>query len=299
MKDTVTIAFNGGAYGTYLEWCLTALTTTDPITDPFTSNGNSHNFVGHHMDMQRWREYADSNDVWSVCRIHPKSAKFLDLVGNMQEIVAHSQHTVLLYPDQDSQVLCVNNYYQKVMQDFWSDQFSTGHIDRSKIYDNWPMLKNTPVEDIPIWVRREFLSYYLMPSWYSQIEWFFPDRWQHARCQVVFVKDLLHDFTNTLEKIIAAGKIKTLRPLDELRSSHQRMLSLQQNIGQDQLCHEIVDSTLSNKLFDWSACSLPLASQSWIQWQLRNQGWEIKCHELNTFPTNSESLEKLLIKINP
>jgi hypothetical protein len=77
------------------------------------------------------------------------------------------------------------------------------------------------------------------------------------------------------------------------------MLSLQQNIEQDQLCHQIIDATVSNKLFDWSNQVLPLASQSWIQWQLRNQGWGIKCHELDVFPTNSESLEKLLVKINP
>ena len=299
MKDTVTIAFNGGAYGTYLEWCLTSLTTVDEITDPFTSNGNSHNFVGHHMDMQRWRDYVDSDDVWPFCRIHPKSAKFLDLVANMQEIVTGCRHTVLLYPDKDSQLLCVNNYYQKVMQDFWSNQFSIGHIDRNKIYDNWPMLKDTPVEDIPIWVRREFLSYYLMPSGFNQIEWFFPEQWQHPQCQVVFVKDLLYNFTNTLEKIIESSGMKISRPVEELQASHHRMLSLQQNIGQDRLCHQIIDATVSNKLFDWSDQVLPLASQSWIQWQLRNQGWEIKCHDLNTFPTNSESLEKLLIKINP
>jgi hypothetical protein len=42
---------------------------------------------------------------------------------------------------------------------------------------------------------------------------------------------------------------------------------------------------------------LPLASEAWIQWQLRNLGWEIKCHELDIFPTNSVYLKELLYHI--
>jgi hypothetical protein len=40
-----------------------------------------------------------------------------------------------------------------------------------------------------------------------------------------------------------------------------------------------------------------LASESYVQWQLRNLGYEIQCHELDKFPTNSVHLKELLYTI--
>ena len=45
---TIAIVYNGGAYGTYLEWVLTTLTTNIPIVAPFRPNGSSHQFHGNH-----------------------------------------------------------------------------------------------------------------------------------------------------------------------------------------------------------------------------------------------------------
>ena len=79
---------------------------------------------------------------------------------------------------------------------------------------------------------------------------------------------------------------------------HIKMLSLQKWTTQDQLCKKIIDSITSNQLFNWSDQQLPLPSQSWIQWQLRNLGYEIKCHGLDIFPTNTTQLVDLLTTQN-
>ena len=68
---TVAIAFNGGAYGTYLEWCLTTLTSSDPIVAPFTKRGNSHKFLGNHLiNFSNWQDYNTSGNVFDFFRFH-------------------------------------------------------------------------------------------------------------------------------------------------------------------------------------------------------------------------------------
>lgn len=45
-SQIIPIAYQGGTYGTYLEWCLTSLTSTDQLVSPFTAVGDSHKFCG-------------------------------------------------------------------------------------------------------------------------------------------------------------------------------------------------------------------------------------------------------------
>ena len=76
---------------------------------------------------------------------------------------------------------------------------------------------------------------------------------------------------------------------------HQKMLSLQQHRNQDQLCQDIIKSVVTNITnLDWSDINLPLASQSYIQYELRNLGFEIECHSLDNFPTNSVHLKSII-----
>ena len=76
------------------------------------------------------------------------------------------------------------------------------------------------------------------------------------------------------------------------------MLAAQKNLDQDWLAKEIVYATINNIAFDWSDYHLPIPSQAWIQWQLRNLGYEIQCDKLDKFPTNNVQLTNLLYKVN-
>ena len=163
------------------------------------------------------------------------------------------------------------------------------------LYSNWPVKKDTPVDQIPVWIKREILSFNLMPSWYDQVEWYHPDRWSHARCQLVLTNELLHDFESTMQKLQKFCNLEFKKNIADLVPLHNTMLSLQPHLSQDQLCHNIVNYTLDNQLFEWE--EIPLPSQSWIQWKLRNRGYEIQCFGLDTFPTNSVQLRELLYPV--
>jgi hypothetical protein len=289
---TVPILFNIGAYGTYLEWCLTSLSTSDELSSPFRANGNSHNFQGTHLDnMQGWRQYQSGPYQSKFVRFHPKNEQNHSLQDHLEEILQSVDQVIFLYPDTDSVLLNMNNWFHKVWDDWWT-YLVCSEIDSAKLYQNWPINPGTAVHDIDLWIRREFLSQYLVPSWRSQVEWYFPDSWQSPKCQYILVKDLLHDFENTITSIADFLKLDVQRPISTLLPYHEQNIKLQKYIDQDKICNHIIDSILHDEVKAWNA--LPIVSEAWIQWKLRELGYEIRCHGLDTFPTTSVQLKELL-----
>lgn len=303
MKRVLPIVYNGGTYGTYLHWCLSQLLSKEDLPEPFTNVGpgigNSHGFNTPTIwTMPRWREFVQSDVDYDVNRLHIKEHADDSMVAHLVEMLEDCQQVILLYPDPTSIILCVNNYFQKVWDDWWREQFDRGYIDMEKIYANWPVSRDTPIDQIPAWVRREFLSYYLMPAYYAQLEWYFPNQWSDPRVHVVLVNDVLYEFTNTLQRIQHTTGLNFVRPINSLIPAHEKMMGLQKNLGLDALCHTVVNATLSGQTMDWQARPLPLASQAWVQWELRRRGWEIQCHGLDQFPTHTHALADLLIPVD-
>ena len=297
-KSTVPIIFSSGSYGTYLEWCLTTLTTDVDVNSPLTANGNSHNFHGNHLfGIDGWRQYLASSTYHSFVRFHPKIYQTDDVYKNLNEISSAVDFFVYLYPSQHTLLLALNNQFTKMWKDWWKYLFYNYKIDVGKIYSNWPVDPLTPIDQIPNWVKREFLSYYLMPMYFDQVAWDYPEHHNQHNCMFVSIDNLLYDFKNIIFKIVDRSGVNLVKPIDTLDSHHYQMLSRQKNINQDALCKQIIDSIIDQKMFDWLDQSLPLVSESYIQWQLRKLGFEIRCDGLDTFPTNSVQLKELLYTV--
>jgi hypothetical protein len=113
----------------------------------------------------------------------------------------------------------------------------------------------------------------------------------------VSIDNLLYNFENTILKIVDRSGANLVKSIDSLLLYHRQMLSLQKNINQDVLCQKIVNSIVEQEIVDWADQYLGLASESYIQWQLRNLGYEVQCDGLDMFPTNSVQLKKLLYTV--
>ena len=74
------------------------------------------------------------------------------------------------------------------------------------------------------------------------------------------------------------------------------MLSLQKFTNHDVLCNQIVNNTVTNTLLDWQHQPLTLVNESWVQWRFRELGYNMACHGLDMFPTNTVQLKELLYK---
>lgn len=299
MKKTLPIAYPGGAYGTYLEWLINCMYGSIPLTDPLVrvgdNKGSSHltPLDTHLGGLEGLKKYCDSDIDHLTVRLHPKLSSKENLVDNLEVALSMVDRMILIYPDENSILLTINNYYHKIWTDWWSERFHK-EISPSLIYDNWPVDTSVAIEDVPLWVRREFLSYYLMPAWYDQVEWRLTDSWQHPRCLVISVTDLLHRPDYVLEKISDFTEWSWTREFKEVAPIHQSMIDLQQFIDQDRTCKEIIQCLQSGQDLAWS--ELPLPSQAWVQWKIRESQHEIQCHGLEQFPTNSSQLRTLLYR---
>jgi hypothetical protein len=296
MKNkTIPIVFHAGGYGTYLEWVLTTLTSNDEIIWPFTNKGNSHNFQGNHVGTTaRWLEYLNSNENYTFVRLHPKITQEENLEENLKIISDSAEQFVYILVDPDSLLLGLANQYEKVRDDWWDVEFKY-YINKELIYNNWPVDPTFPISKLPEWIKREFLSLYMMPMWHEQIGWNNQLHWNYPNCQPITIKQLLYQFESTIARIGKELKLQFVRPVKELLSAHNQMLALQKNLNIDQTCNQIVNAVISNESISWDPISL--IGEGWVQWQLRNLGYEIRCNGLDLFPTNSVKLQELIYKI--
>tara|TARA_R110000822_G_scaffold77479_8_gene186120 strand:+ start:99 stop:1016 length:918 start_codon:yes stop_codon:yes gene_type:complete len=303
---TIAIAYTGGAYGTYLEWVLTTLTTELAIVPPFRETGSSHNFSSkplRSIHESPWEVYTKNPKQFLFVRLHPKILSTDVLSDNLETILNFSDKLLYVYPDRDFVLATINNIYEKLTSNTsnenWWDHRKRADIDFiNKMYHGWDIDSTLPLVDVPNWIKREYLSYNLMPSWFNEVEWYHADEWQHDRSKTILIKDLLFDFEKTILDIQQFCKLDFKKNIAEMIPHHHTMLSLQKNINQDQLCSDIIRTTINDISFDWSNKHLPLPSQAWIQWQLRNLGYEMRCVGIDIFPSNSVQLKKLLYTAN-
>ena len=165
MINTVPIIYHSGCYGTYVEWVLHTLTTDVPVVSPFTQEGSSHQYRGYHIsNIEGWRKYLSIGIPNKFVRLHPKVREDDSISKNLDEIMESVDHMIYIHPDVETTLLSINNVFTKVHSPWLN-------IDLNKIYDNWPVSREVPIDQVPTWIQREFLSLYLMPQWQAQVEW--------------------------------------------------------------------------------------------------------------------------------
>jgi len=291
MTNTIPIIYHSGCYGTYLEWLLYTLTTDIPVASPFTPNGSSHQYRGYHLsNIKGWQKYLSINKPTQFVRLHPKVLEEDSISENLNEIMLSANRMIYIHPDTQTTLLTINNVFTKVHPPWLT-------IDLDKIYNNWPVSRDVPIDEVPRWIQREFLSFYLMPQWQSQIEWNHLENWNHTNVFPLLVKDLLYDFENAISNIKDFCGLTFVKPIQDLLPVHNHMLELQIHQSQDRLAHSIVNAVVNKESINWDTDTITLITESWIQWQLRNLGYEIQCNRLNFFPTNSAKLQQLAYKI--
>jgi hypothetical protein len=297
MKNTLLIAFNGGAYGTYLEWVVNTLMSRDSITNPFTKLGNSHNSnLGQHLiDIYGFNNYLNSDNEYLTARVHPKTQSSEKISNNLNYMLDHVPKMILLYPDPDLELMSVCNFVTKIWDTDHIYNGAMSYTNLNDIYEGYNIDPGTDLRTIPAWITREHMSFSLFSSWHDQVEWYFPNVWHHDRCLIVTTKELLNNFKLTIQRIFDFWGTAPVRPISDLETWHKKMLLLQLHLGKDQLCKTIIDS-VTNQCDPLSWDNLCMVSQAWIQHQLRLKGYEMLCHDLNEFPTDTDSLKSFIFK---
>jgi hypothetical protein len=288
MKN-ICILFNAGSYGTFVEWCLNYFTgTAEKIS--FNSNGNAHNFLGKNLtNFSRCLQYINSSDNFPIVRFHPKITKDEDIIGNLKIVNENFNKVIYLIPTKNSIAWNINNKFEKIWDEGW---LKHNEIQFADCLAGWD---NENLEHMKPWELREFLSLYLYPQHLAELEL---EKMQDiqkefTKFQFITLDSLRDNFKDTIVSLLDYCEL-TPTQLDKVEKIYQEWISRQYHCYKDIIINNIIDSVLSDNFYDWLDRNLTLVDEALIQYYLRQHNIEIKCYNLDVFPTNTTILRNYL-----
>jgi hypothetical protein len=294
MKN-VCIVFSGGCYGTFTEWCLNYFSDPKFPTDmPFTALTNAHKFKGNHLvNTKRCLDYIRSDNNFEFVRFHPKINEQENVLENLKLVSQHFKKVIFNIPTNDTIIWSLNNKLEKIWGiKEWlrrNDALINENIKRWKVCDSYSQLDT--------WELREFLSFFIYEQHLAETE--LEDiqvNYKNLKnVHTITLKDFKTNFKNTINDLLEYCQISPIR-IETLDYIHSVWLENQHHMFKDELISKIVDSLLTDKFYSWHDKNLTLGDEALIQYFLRQHGIEIRCYNLNTFPTNTADLKKLYVK---
>ena len=142
------------------------------------------------------------------------------------------------------------------------------------------------IDQFDIWELRELISMY----WFCRNQGFFDIyNLQNEFPDVKFVSidDIKHNFVDTITNCLNYFSKENNKPFD-LNTIKELWLDKQIWINADTNCDTIVNNLIRKQSYDWSELSINLIDEAYIQKKLADNGIQIKCYNLNSFPTNTE-----------
>ena len=293
----IAVFFTPGMFGSTIDYVLR--TFSQEINANFESdiqsNGSMHNHTKdkHIIRYDKFVDFLkkDDHDISVVTPIYPFLNKKLPaiIVENSEQLDKFS-HRILIYADNQeyAEINMLFQYYKIVLTNIDSsglDIYCNGNEKNitswNPNYTHWTQMK--------CWELREWLSLFY-PSWTQ--EWINSQNQVDDTWLTIGTKDILHNTIDTFNKIISyCGLTRNHRDLSAFSEEwKQKQLYV---LEEYYLIDQIVSNTITSVDFSWG--TLNIIAESIIQQHLRASGFEIKCDGLNVFPTNSITLNNLLI----
>lgn len=153
------------------------------------------------------------------------------------------------------------------------------------------------ITDLDRWELREFISLNQIEAWASQFDQIIFDQLQYIFKDIVFIeiRDLETNFKQLVPDIIKKFNLPFVNQ-DQIDFVYTKWIKQQKFSNRDELVQKIVEYTVTNKNFDFCDAGLTLYDEALIQKLLRDRGFELKCFNLNVFPTNTINLRKKTIE---
>lgn len=336
MKKPKVIYYVGGCYGTFVEWSCNYFERDNPIKFlPFTSNGSSHNYHGHFLPYSvMFNEYINSDKLFPYCRTHPgisttgtsmaptQNQTYYELYcADLDLLLKNFDQILVLYPTINTRLWIDNNstYKCRITVNEYHDHFEkyklpfelfehgtlTDFDDKikhilSKELDisNIQQWGKQSVYELERWEIRELLSFYWhnrirdsYSCWNSIVQQFSKDN-----IKFISVEQFKDNFSCTVTEYLDFFNVNKIENFNqELELVAQQWKDNQVHINQDQIVDAIITSTLTDTYYQWD--KLTIINEAHIQKTLRDYQYEIQCDGLNTFPTNTDELQKILYRI--
>ena len=290
------IAFQAGAYGSYLKWVLYTLLVDKPIQSPFkksTSHDLSYLDTKLIQEGLVTKEHATvdqllENNNLKLATIHPVTTFGMDWLEEVDKISKLVDRVIIPYIDHSTYLLGIHNYLYKIWNDMWTGALA--YVNRENLEKGWGVDTTVDLNIIPRWILREHHSMNIFNSWENQCGWFAPTKFSKINCQYVFVSDLFYNFLSTIESIKQFLGVEWIRDPIELLPYHKINIANQQYKTQDIIATQILQSVSNNVNFTWNAGDITLYTEAFVQRALQQQDIMLKCNGLNVFPTSTNEL---------
>ena len=263
------IVFCSGSYGTYLAWCIytySNLNKSGKIDLPFGPNGSCHLFRNHIGIKTLPTMHALPDPGLNIVYIAPSRARVIEYLDNNLAKQAE-----------------FDNY--EVLEFILSDY-------KEKLLVRWG--SNNPER----WQERELLSLHLPHMFEAQML-----KYEYANSSIdnyknaiqINSEEIFKDLRQCLNNIFTFFNLKSIDTIEKLEEVHDMYLNLQLNLNKGQITIDYANAAIVGKPFTIKNCTL--FDEAWIQHLLREKGFEIKCYNLNKFPSCASKLTPLLEKI--
>lgn len=280
-KSTTLVLYPPGGYGTFLEWALTYYSGNTDISDPFTANGSSHNFVGNHLDSTNSRvgtseSYFKSSLDFKFARTHgvTKTISAQDYYNKFGELV---YKFICLEPSDSSMLLVMHNSFTKP---------SDRHKHRQAA-------STSNITGVDRWEERSSIA-----NWFYTYQSYLTNWYKIHNAQNTIhigIRDLVDDTKSILLQLFDKLNLDIIPSRwDRFDAVHSKWANLQRYSKIDHLCKQILESVVAGDDFTWDPTLLTIHDESFIQWALRSQHrLDLRSFELSIFPHNSIELMRL------
>lgn len=286
----IHVFFVPGMFGSTIEYLLRNFTEEyTGVEGKILADGSMHSFVKEFhplkiCDLNRY-QYQDNTIATPQ---YPFQQAHLDEILN-HYVKNATDHYILMYANdlKSAELNCLFQYHKIAFgaQDKKGLRIFCNGLNASAWnpnYGSW--------QDMKTWELREWFSIFY-PTWVS--EWINSKNLVDSNWLSIQNIDVLYNTKNTFSNIIDHCQLTTNKDLTDFANTWRQ--AQQYIIDEFNLLDQIINDTLSQKNSKWD--TINIIAESIVQQRLRALGYEIRCHNLNTFPTDTETLYNLLEKI--
>ena len=291
----INIFFVPGMFGSTIEFCIRNFSNeyqsklTNELESYIRADGTLHSVTKElHLTSDKMpdilKQYGSSSTAIST-PIYPTQRKhFPEIINTLYENSDFKNNkNVLLFADSVSAAE-LNLYFQyyKIATGSHDTGLKMGLGIFFNHREDW--------QELDYWELREWFSIFYT-NWIQ--EW--TESYQNVQKDFLTVSnvDFLYHPKQCLERIFEHCELTfNQKDIDKFVKMWQN--KQQYIINNENLCRDIIANTIEQLDFSWESTNI--VQEAIIQKRLRDCGYEIKCWNLNTFPTNTEQLYNLLEK---
>jgi hypothetical protein len=202
--------------------------------------------------------------------------------------------TITILPCIDHMLDYYNNqfdkYAKKALVECIVEQLSITEI-KQKLQQGWSYSDNFD-NQTPVWILREFFSFWIVDC---LINGYSIDKYKNVNSKIsITTQDIFLNFLPTLTSICNVLHLEINIDKELIIKNHTNFLNLQKYHNSQLKCQQWVtdiilgttSSTPCQTIFD----------ESYVQYLLRESGFELQCDGLNIFPITSTDMKKLIYK---